>query len=243
MARFITANDIINRVAIEVGILPTADPVGSTEEAYIQLTGLLTAAGQEMIEINAWEGQIERFSFTVLAGNTGIYSLPDDYAYMVDQTGWDFVNLLPIAGPLNAQQWAAVTAQAPLTSLIYSSFRLIGNDFEMWPKPAKTGMGVSFEYISRNWVQEAGPSQVKRDTISDGGNIVLFEPILMVKFLKLKWLTSKGFDASAAALDFDTILQGRMGRDAGAPILNAGSGSGFPYLNAWRNVPSSFYGM
>ena len=74
--------------------------------------------------------------------------------------------------------------------------------------------------------------------------IVVFEPILVVKYHKVKFLEAKGFDASAARLELDTMFNARTGRDTGAPILNAaGGGGGYPYLNSFRNVGDTGYGV
>jgi hypothetical protein len=241
MSRFITANEIINRAAIEVGLLTNTDPVASTEDTYIQLTGLLTAAGQELVEMNAWQTLRSVFSFTTADGDSGEYDLPDDFAYMIDQTGWDTSNTVPIGGPLSPQVWSYLEGRDLVSQSIYASFRVMDNTFNLFPQPPPVGMAVRFEYINRNWVQEAGDGD-RRDTIGTGSDIVLYEAILIVKFLKMKWYQAKGFPSEAAAMDFDNMFTGRVGRDKGAPVLNAGGGSrGLPYLNGW-NVPDTRYG-
>jgi len=89
MARQQTANDIINRAALEVGLTPVADPAGSVAEEFVQLKGLLTAAGQELVELHPWQFLTGLFEFTTEESDSGDYDLPDDFAYMIDQTGWD----------------------------------------------------------------------------------------------------------------------------------------------------------
>jgi hypothetical protein len=244
MARYISANDIINQVCIEVGLNSNTDPVASQEDTYIQMTGLLTAAGQELVEMVPWQVLRSVYELVTADGDTGTYDLPDDFAYMVDQTGWDLSNNVPVAGPLSAQQWCYLEGRDLVSSTIYASFRLFDNTFNLFPQPPPVGMTVKFEYINRNWVLEAGDGALRRDTIGAGTNIVLYEAILIKKFLKVKWLDAKGFDSTAARLDFDTIFSGRVGRDKGAPVLSAaGSTLGFPYLNAWYNAPYSGYGQ
>lgn len=244
MSRFITANDIINQVCTEVGLVTDTDPVGSSVDTYIQMTGLLTAAGQELVEMVPWQVLRSVFQFTTAEGDTGTYNLPADFAYMVDQTGWDMGNMFPISGPLSAQQWCFLEGTNLLSSTIYASFRLFDNTFNLFPQPPAVGITVKFEYINRNWVQEAGTDGTRRDTIGAGTNVVLYEAILIKKFLKVKWLDAKGFDSTAARLDFDSIFSGRVGRDKGAQVLNASGAPGaYPYLNAWYNVPYSGYGQ
>ena len=54
MARYLPVNDIINRAAVEAGLLPSNDPVTDTDETYIQMVGLLNSCGQELCELNDW---------------------------------------------------------------------------------------------------------------------------------------------------------------------------------------------
>jgi len=243
MARFATANDIINRVAVEVGLPKSPDAVGDSDQSFVQLTGLLTSAGQELIEIAPWEAFSKTIEFTTTASDTGIYPLPDDWAYMTDQTGWDHTNNVPIGGPLSPQQWSYLLGRNLVSSTIYASFRLRREFLELFPSPPPAGLTVRFEYTSRDWVL-LFPSEITRDTVLAGTDVVLYSPILIVKFLKVKWLEAKGLDASAARLEFDTMLQSRMGKDKGAPRLNAGRGpQGIPYLNGFSSVPDSGYGF
>jgi hypothetical protein len=243
MARYATATDIINRVAVEVGLLPDTDPVGTTDTTYVQLTGLLNAAGQELVEMNAWQALRAVYQFTTADGDTGVYDLPSDFSYMIDQTGWDLSNTVPIGGPLSPQVWSYLLGRDLVSQTIYASFRLVDGTFNLFPQPPPTGIDVRFEYISRNWVLEAGVAGTRKDLVSVGSDTVLYEPIMIIKFLKVKWLDAKGFDSTAARMDFDSMYSGRVGRDTGAPILNAGAGVRWPpYLNAWYNVPDSGYG-
>ena len=97
MARQDTANTIINRVAVEVGLTAVTDPVADADPAFKQLTGLLTAAGQELVELHQWQVLRQEYEFTTVAAtDTGIYDLPADFSYMIDQSGWDQTNNVPI---------------------------------------------------------------------------------------------------------------------------------------------------
>jgi len=242
MGRFATANDIINRVAVEVGLSKSPDAVGDSDQSFVQLTGLLTSAGQELIEIAPWEAFSKTIEFTTTGSDTGIYPLPDDWAYMTDQTSWDHTNNVPIGGPLSPQQWSYLLGRNLVSSTIYASFRLRGEFLELFPTPPPVGLAVRFEYTSRNWVLQS--LDTPSDTVTSGADVIVYAPILIVKFLKVKWLEAKGLDASAARLEFDTMLQSRLGKDKGAPRLNAGRGPrDIPYLNGFSSVPDSGYGF
>ena len=244
MARQETANTIINRAALEVGLSTVSDPVADADKSFIQLTGLLTAAGQELVELHQWQVLRQEIEFTTaVPSDDGIYTLPTDFSYMIDQSGWDQTNKAPVTGPLSPQDWSYLVGRDLVSQTIYSSFRIVENKLELFPQPPADGIVFRFEYISRYWIQQAGENSPDEDTIQIGTDVVLFEPILVIKFLKVKFLEAKGFDSSAARLEFETIFQSRTGKDVGAPILSAAASSrSFPYLNPYRNVGDQGFG-
>lgn len=243
MARLFTVNDIINRAAIEVGLNQVNDPVASEDDNYIQLTGLLNSAGQEMVELHPWQILTQVFEFTTQQGDSGTYDLPDDFSYLIDQTGWDKSNRVAIGGPLSPQDWSYLDGRDLVSQSIYASFRLVDNQFDLYPQPPPVGIDIRFEYIQRNWVREAVTGN-EFDVITAGSDTVLYEPILIIKFLKCKWLEAKGFDPTSARLEFENMFNSRTGKDVGAPILSAGNNArGFPYLHPYYNTSDSGYGL
>lgn len=253
MARQETANTLINRAALELGVGTDSDPVASSHEAFVQLTGLLNAVGQELVELRAWQVLRQEIDFTVDSGSAlvalgdgvtvgpnGVYTLPDNFGYMIDQTGWDRTNDNPMGGPSSAQIWTAKVASA-VTSTIYIDFRIAENKLYCYPTPLADSLNVTFEYINRYWVQASGESAPNADVISAGSDTVLFEPIMVVKMLKVKFLEAKGMDASAARLELDTLYNARSGRDEGAGILSAGGRRRYPFITAC-NAGDTGYG-
>ena len=242
MPRQLTANDIINRAAVEVGLYSEQDPVASTDESFFQLVQLLNAAGQELVEYYPWQVLTQTFIQETSAGDSGEYDLPPDYAYMMDQTGWERTNSQPLGGPMSAQDWTYIKGSDLASQTIHASFRLDQNLFKIFPQPPPEGLIISFEYISRNWVTEQ--SGGFKDAVTLGTDIVVYEPILIIKFLKAKFLEAKGFDATVARMDFENMFNSRTGKDNGAPILNAARASrGYPYLHPYRNTGDTGYGL
>ena len=81
------------------------------------------------------------------------------------------------------------------------------------------------------------------DVAANSGDTILYHAILIIKFLKVKFLEAKGFDSSKARDDFNEMLDSVTGQDKSAPVLNAGGwGRTFPYLDSWYNLPDSGYG-
>jgi hypothetical protein len=246
MARYKSVNDIIKQVAVEVGLLPINNPVASTEEAYVQLVGLLNAAGQELVELHPWQMLTRTYTIQTdssTRNNDGIYDLPSDFNYMIDQTGWDRLNDVAVGGPLSAQDWTYLEGRDLVSSTIYASFRQWEGKIHIFPQPPPEDLHITFEYSSRNWLKDASGDEPNRDEIGEGSDIILLHPLMVTKFCKVKFLQAKGFDATAAAMEFDTVFQGQIGKDTGAPILSAsGNGRGYPFLNAWYNVGDTGFG-
>ncbi len=156
---------------------------------------------------------------------------------MIDQTGWDKTNGVAIGGPLSAQDCRGLVSQS-----IYASFRLVDGKFDLYPQPPPVGLDIRFEYSSRNWVEESG-TQIRKDLVTASSDTVLLDPLLVIKFLKVKFLQAKGFDYAAASVELDNVFNSRTGKDTGSPILSASSRSrGMPYLSPCHNTADSGYG-
>ena len=103
--RFITNNEVINRVAVEVGLTPVADAFSVNDPAFRQLTYLLTAAVQDLMMLYPWQILNRTFNHVTGADEQGEIDLPDDFGYMIDQTGWERSENVPLLGPLSPQTY------------------------------------------------------------------------------------------------------------------------------------------
>lgn len=246
MARYDTAGTIINAVAAETGLTPVSDPFASTDPAFVQLCALLGTAGKELLTLHQWSKFVKEHSITtVVPPDDGNYDLPEDFAWMIDQTGWTPTNAgagLPLGGPLSEQDWTYLVNTNLAASTIYVSFKIAQGQLQVLPQPPSSGIEINFEYISRWWVAEPAADTGTKEAPEDSDDVILFEPILIVKFLKLRFLEAKGFDTTAATGQFLTMFQAWTGKDVSAPILNTARMRFFPYLG-YRNIPETNYGL
>ena len=244
MGRLASVNDIVNRAAVECGLNKDPSPASSTDETFVQLVELLNSAGQELVELHPWQILEKDYQVTTSDTDSGVYDLPPDFSYMVDQTGWDRTNRVAVGGPLSSQDWAYLEGRDLVSQSIYASFKLEQNKFHLFPQPPPDGLVVHFQYISRNWLATQVNNDDRHDSIETGSDVVLYEPILIVKFLKAKFLEAKGFDSTAARMEFENMMDSRTGKDTGAPILSASNNSrGFPYLHPYYNTSDTGYGV
>ena len=239
-----TANTILNRVAAEVGIEPITDPYGSTQQEFVQMRYLLDTAGEELCTSYPWELLNKPHQIITQVSDSGDYPLPDDFYYMINQTGWERTSNVPLFGPLSPQDWTYLLGRDLVSHTIYASFRLKEGVFSIFPQPPPDGLDINYEYISKNWVQDGTNLELYKDGVTAGADTPQFDKTLLSRYLKVKFLEAKGFDTTKAQGDFNQSFDFLTGFDKGAEILNTGrSARGFPYLNGRYNTPDSGYGL
>ena len=237
------ANDILNRVAAEVGLDPVADPFTSLQQEFKQMTYLINIAGEELSQLYAWEFLVKEHAILTSDTDSGDYDLPEDFLYMINQTGWERAENVPLFGPLTPQDWQYLLGRDLVSHTIYASFRINEGKFRIFPQPPPNGLQIHYEYCARNWVIDSGTGDTLVDRCNQGGDIPLFDRTLLSRYLKLKFLESKSFDTTKAQADFNQTFNLLTSHDKGAEILTAGRNTrGYPYLDAFNNTPDTGYG-
>jgi len=237
-----TAYNILNRVAAEVGLTPVADPFGSSDATFIQLTHLLNTAGDELAILYAWEALRREETITTVATDAGAYPLPTDFSRIVDNTAWNRSEDLPMFGPLSAQEWQALKGRT-VTNLINLGWRITEGQFQVYPNnPVGIVADLYYEYVSNNWLLATDGTTYKNEATVNS-DTVLYDRTLISRYLKLKFLMAKGLDASGAQDDFNQMFGMLTGQDKGAGTLSAGADSNsYPFINAYRNIGNSNFG-
>lgn len=247
-AYYDTAADIINSAAVECGLETDTDPFSSTAPHMIQLRTLLTNCGRELYSTYQWQQFIKNASYDtdtdIIVGTTNEFALPDDFAHLLNQTGWTPNNLglgLPLGGPYTEQQWDAIVAQNLAASTIYIGFKIAAGTFQVLPDPPPAATNITFGYISRDWVQVNGGATTA-SLVANSDDVVMFEPILVVKMLAMRYKEAKGLDATASMDQFTAAFQRVTNLNSPAPVLDLGRSQLFPLLNVYTNTPPTGYG-
>lgn len=237
-----TAADIINNAAVECGLSPTPNPLSSTDPAFVQLVHTLTTVGRELLAAHDWQELTLEGALTINYGSAGPYAVPVDFDRMVNTTAWDPKANAPVSGAASPQEWQALKAAgAPFLgdTLV---FRIRQRQIYVFPTPP-AGSGpwasVNYEYISRGWVRTNGGQL--RDYVEFNDDTLLLDAHMLTKRLKLAFLSSKGFDTSAAADEFRAAFDMARGKNLPAmPIALTHPSS--PRNVGCFNVPVTGYG-
>lgn len=237
-----TAGDIINRVAIEVGLSKLADPYTSQDNNFVQLQELLNIAGEELLWMYDWSAMSQVAVINTNDDDSGVYPFPDNYQRLTNQTAWELNNRVPVR-VLSPQQWAMLEGRQFAKDTIYAKFRIQEGQFTIFPQPAPPNLLINYEYFSVNWVTDGDDSNIYKAECTQATDIPFFPRLLISRYLKLKWLQAKGLEATGAQDDFNQIFDNITGGDKGAPVLSAGGGGfGTPLLNMHDNVGDTNYG-
>lgn len=183
---------------------------------------------------------------TVTWTNIGLaseYALPDGFSNIIDQTGWNRSTRLPLGGPVSAQVWQYLKGRQQ--GVVFNVlFRPDDDTIKLYPDTDPPGgQNIAFEYTSRYWVAEANTVAPVTDEPTDNDDVILFDPLLITRKLKLGWLRNKGFDTSGAQVDYDKVLEVVKNADGTAPILNLRGGGMFDPLIGGQNVPVTGFGQ
>lgn len=236
------AGDIINRVAVEVGLVKVADPYASQDNNFIQMRELLNIAGDELLYMYDWSACSRVAVVDTSVDDSGEYPFPADYQRITNQTAWELNNRIPVRS-LSPQQWAMMEGRQFAKDTIYAKFRIQQGQFTIFPQPAPPNLLINYEYYSINWVTDGAAPTTLKSECTQFSDTPFFPRLVISRYLKLKWLQSKGLEYTGAQDDFNQIFDNVTGTDKGAPILNAGSGNfGVPLLNGWDNIGDSGFG-
>lgn len=246
MAVYETASQILTDTSIACGLPPSANPFGSSDPAQVQLRTLLTRCGRELASAFQWQRLVKNHAFNT--GNPsavdGIYALPTDFGYMINQTGWTPTSGgmgLPLGGPLSEQVWAMIVASGLGQGTIYASFK-VAQGVMQFITPVPVDQAVTFSYVAKDWVEVNGNPLTTADRAENNDDVLLFDPTLISYMLEARFKQAKGFDASSAQDLFTTRYKFMTGIDVPSPVLSMAYIPRFPYLSI-VNAPQTNYGM
>jgi hypothetical protein len=258
LSRFQTATEIINQVAVEIGLNESTAPFSDVDPIFKQMIALLSSAGQDLVHLADWPILSRIATFTTATGDTGVYDLPADFSHMIPQTAWQQSTRLPVTGSLSPVMWEYLVGSGIGTATIYASFRESRGELWLYPQPPAVGVTITFEYISRGWVYNGAPPQTSgdavvpvtgtkfdptklRDTIQAPSDLVLFDPRLMQAMLKVRTLGARGFNTVKAQDEFDSVYESVTSHKESSPVLSMyPAAHGTPL--APLNVPDTGFG-
>ena len=178
------------------------------------------------------------FTDTPLVFGQANYSMPVDYERTVNKTMYNKTNRWSVIGPKSAQEWQWIKASY-ITTGPRMRYRIIGNEFVIWPAAYGANIVLGFEYQSNSWVVAADGTDKQKATVDT--DTFLFPDRLLVLGTKLKYFEIKGFDTTTLYADYQRELSKFKAQDAGADTLSMAPR--YPnILLTQNNIPDTGFG-
>jgi len=235
---------VLKQVAGELGLPQPGTIAGISDVQSIQLLSLLNSGGNELLMYYPWAQFAKEWKFMTVV-DQGDYPLPDDWAYFRDQTQWDRTDHWPLLGPKSPQEWAWLKGSL-VAALPRQRYRVADNKFMIWPIPAASTspstMEFAMEYIQKNWVLQGGDPLKPVDMIVGDGDLLQYNPWLLIKFVKFKFYELKGFDVKGVQTDFMRVYNALTGKDVGGAVLSLSPRYTSPYIGPW-SVPDGSWNI
>lgn len=145
------------------------------------------------------------------------FPMPSDYQRTVNKTMYNKSNRWSVIGPKTAQEWQWLKASY-ITTGPRMRYRIMGDEFVIWPASYANNIVLGFEYQSNGWV-EAQDGTPKNKATVDTDTFILPDRLLVLG-TKLKYFEIKGFDTTTLYADYQRELSKFKAQDAGADTLS-----------------------
>lgn len=165
------------------------------------------------------------------------YAMPTDFDRVIDDTEWDKSKHWKMQGPETAQQWAWLISGF-IASGPQIRFRILGNQFVIWPMVSSTET-LGFDYVSSYWAADSTGTPKASFTVDT--DTCVFPDRLMVLALKLKFWQIKGFDTVWFEREYAMELNISKANDAGSPTLSLAPRMSTLLIGP-DNIPDSGFG-
>jgi len=243
-AQHTTLLEVVNLVARSVGHPLTTDAVGTTDEAILRMTFYANQVCINLMMGHSWEELSKTVDIPIVGDAPDqvekAFALPADFGVMTDDTHWNRSTQLPAIGPVNPQDWQWLVVR---NTKVTTRFMWRIREGKIWIKspPFPTPQPLSFEYNSKNWAV-SGSTGFSKDFMDQNADYHIYPWQLVVYGTRAKWLKNEGYDAVAADDDYNKAFAYFTGTDKGATALSLVPGSGYPYIDAFKNLPDTGYG-
>ncbi len=204
---------IVQDVCDAVLITQPTSVIGNTEDTIVQLKQLTQLEGKALADEYDWDALIKETTFTTVATESQgtVESIASGFKKMINETQWNRNIIYPVQGSLTPQQYQAYKANN--FGLVYSNYRIRGNEFIMFPAPV-AGQTVAFEYITKNWISNAAGTDFYDRWEADDDVALLDEDIITLGVI-WRWLKAHNMDYAEEFRQYEIRKNNAMTRDGG----------------------------
>lgn len=242
----VTTGDVTNGSAVITGIPDTS---AITAETFVVTGSNIPVAARVLSVDSSTQVTMDMVATGDATGTTltfakDTYPESSDFDRFLNGTAWDRTNRWALLGP-DSPQLDEYHRSGIVTTGPRRHFRQVGSltagTYRIWPPPqtVDTPFQIAWEYLSLNWVREAGGSLAASMTADTDTPILDSQAIILG--VKWRFLQAKGIPtASSMQMEYNDYVAQLIARDGGAPTLTMGKRFQ-PYLLSPYNVQDANY--
>ncbi len=237
-----TLATVCQNVADQIPVKRPGTIVGNSNPTARLLLSSAQLTGKELAKKN-WEILLKEHTFTTVNG-TEDYSLPSDFARLLNGTVWDRSNYWDMRGSLSPQQWQAVQSSVLGDTVTTRKRYRVRNvsgalKFSIDPIPSSADSLV-FDYASSHWCQDSGGTG-QPEFAADTDVFLLDEYLLELGTLWRALKRQRMSYADEKAEYYRELGQLFAQDGGGAPVLNVTPRRGGGLISN-ANIPDTGFG-
>ena len=215
------ALDAAQRIADELGLPRPQTLSGSADQSSRKILSLMNASGIRIMRRHDWCVLQQETTFLTVSGYDqgalSTHAADIDRRRIVADTMWNRTNNDQIIGPVTSEEWQ--DEMSGVSRSVSRRFYLRGNNIFLLPSPPAAET-IAFEYISKNWVQNAtgdGVALLAADT-----DIILIDEELLILDVCWRYNRAGGFPYEEQQQEFEGMLTQAIAVDRPARRLRLG---------------------
>lgn len=230
----------VQAVCRKLGLSVPASVVGSNDPNIVQMYEVCNEAGQEYADAYEWQILTAEVSFsaTAVESQGSINTIVGgDLGWIVNDTIWNRTTDRPLFGPLSAQQWQQIKANAAAGP--FSEYRIRGNELLFYPAPS-AGDDCYFEWVSKDFCQNSGGTTSYCRWNADEDVFVLDSRIFELSVL-WKWKQLKGLDFQPDYTKYMIAIEQAKARDSTKTVLSLSPWMQGDFLLTTNNIQNGSF--
>lgn len=213
---------ICQDVTDRIGLTRPTSLVGSSEQTARMLLSLANQEGKALARRHPWQRIKAEHTFATVDG-TVAYALPTALDRIVEGSIWNRTQTRPVIGPITAQRWQMMQAQA--ITATWQAVYIRGGYMRFTPTPSAADT-IGYEYVSKYWCAALANTEPDQEAWSADDDQTFLDEECMTLGIVWRFLRAKGLDYAEAFRSYELEVANRMGVDGGEVMLDLSSEPG-----------------
>lgn len=190
-------------------------------------------------DLGGWRHLHKDHKITTVSDQS-LYDLPNDFGVNVSGSEWNTSQFERLIGPVSPHHWAfLVNGIHSVGHNVY--YRIIGDKFEIYPKPQSGGLPLVLAYVSKYGVL-ASDGIVAKESFTQDADTILVDDMAFKYGTLYRFLSLLGLPSEFEFAQYNKFLRAAIGRSSGIGVVNIGKRNGFRLIDG-SNIADGAIGV